>query len=159
MRTSMPGCASWNAAMRVTSHFAASDAVVLTTSNSSRPGRCSRAVAWRRSSNAARTDGQVALRLARQRQAAIAPLEQAEAELLLQPADLMADRGLRHVQLGGGEGEAEVARRRLERAQSVERGKRRHAASLYMTLPHVKPDKPSFVRRCVPAPMFSRTQP
>ncbi len=74
--------------------------------------------------------GQIALRLPRQRQAAIAPFEQANAELFLQPADLMADRGLRHVQLVGGKGEAEMARRRLERAQSVEGGKRRHAVSL-----------------------------
>ena len=57
MRTSMPGLASWNAATRVTSHFAASEAVVLTVSSPSRSGRRSRAVARRRSSNAVRTDG------------------------------------------------------------------------------------------------------
>ncbi len=57
MRTSMPGWASWKPATRVTSHFAASDAMVETTSSPSRSGRRSRAVAWRRSSKAARTAG------------------------------------------------------------------------------------------------------
>ncbi len=66
--------------------------------------------------------GQVGLRLAGQFQRAVAPHEQRDAELFLQPADQMADRGLGDVQLLRRAREAEVARGRLEGAQSVERG-------------------------------------
>ena len=44
--------------------------------------------------------GEIFPRLRRQRQRAVLPDEQLIAELLLEPPDLMADRGLRDVQLG-----------------------------------------------------------
>ena len=44
--------------------------------------------------------GEIFLGLRRQRQRAVLPDEQADPEFLLQPPDLMADRGLRDVQLG-----------------------------------------------------------
>ena len=90
---------------------------------------------------------QVGLRLACQLQRAVAAHEQGDAELLLQPADQVADRGLGDVQLVRGAGEAEMARRRLEGAQAVQRGQGRHGAQLSMTLSHVKADKVSFVGR------------
>ena len=65
---------------------------------------------------------QIVLRLPRQFQRAVAADEQGDAELLLQPADLMADRGLGDVQFGGRAREAQVASGGLERAQAVERG-------------------------------------
>ena len=146
MRTSMPGLASWNAATRVTSHLAASEAVVLTVSTPSRSGRRSRAVARRRSSNALRTDRQIGLRLAGQLQGAIAAHEQRNAELLLQAADQMADRGLGDIQLLRGAGEAEVACRCLEGAQAIQRRQGSVMLPSYMISAHVKTDKVSFVR-------------
>ncbi len=46
--------------------------------------------------------GEIVFRLRRQCQRAVLADEQANPEFSLQPFDLMADRGLRHVQLGGG---------------------------------------------------------
>src|SRR5882762_1366951 len=57
----------------------------------------------------------------RQRDRAHAPLEQLEAEQILQSADLVAQRSCRHVQLFGRLGQAEMARRSLESAQGIER--------------------------------------
>ena len=65
--------------------------------------------------------GEIFLRLRRQAQRAVLPDEQFCPEFLLEPPDLMADRGLGDVQLGRREGEAEVPGRRLEGAQSIER--------------------------------------
>jgi hypothetical protein len=48
------------------------------------------------------------------------PDEQANPQLLLKPPDLMADRGLRDVQFGSSNGEAEVPGGGLECAQSIE---------------------------------------
>ena len=76
MRTSMPGLASWNAATRVTSHLAASDAVVLTVSSPSRSARRRRAVAPAQVLERAAHRGQIACRLAGQLQRAIAAHEQ-----------------------------------------------------------------------------------
>ena len=122
MRTSIAGCASWNAATRVTSHFAASDAVVLTGQQAvairtpQSRGRAAQILEGRADRR------QIVLRLAGQHQRAIAADEQPYAELVLEPADLMADRGLGDVELGGRTGEAQMPRCRVERAQSVERG-------------------------------------
>ena len=131
MRTSMPGLASWKAATRVTSHFAASEAVVLTVSRPSRSGRRSRRGCPAQILERSADRRQIGLRLPRQQQGSVAPHEQGDAELLLQPVDLMADRGLGDVQFGRGAREAQVARRRLEGTQSVQRGQaERHAARL-----------------------------
>ena len=121
MRTSIPGLASWNAATRVTSHLAASDAVVLTVSSASRAGPLQPRRRLAQFLERLLHRRQVGRRLARQPQLARAPLEQADAELFLQPADLMADGGLGDVQLAGGTGEAEVPGGRLERPQPVQR--------------------------------------
>ncbi|MEY9280935.1 hypothetical protein ABIA03_002127 [Bradyrhizobium yuanmingense] len=89
---------------------------------------------------------QIVARLRRQRQRAVLPDEQADAEFLLQPADLMADRGLGHVQFAGCQREAEVARGGLERPQSVQGGQSgSHLAAGCMTLFHAKRYKLSFV--------------
>ena len=53
-----------------------------------------------------------------------AAVKQRQAELLLQRADLVAERGGRHVQFVGGLGEAQMAGDRLEGAQRIERRKR-----------------------------------
>ena len=75
--------------------------------------------------------GQIGFGLACQRQGAIPPHEQRDADLLLQPVDLVADRGLGDVQFGGGAREAQMARRCLEGTQSVQRRQgQRHAATL-----------------------------
>jgi hypothetical protein len=59
----------------------------------------------------------------------------------------MADRGLRDVQLGGRNGEAQVPGCGLERAQSVERWQSggHFRTIIYMSLCHVKWHKVSFV--------------
>jgi hypothetical protein len=89
---------------------------------------------------------QVVARFRRQRQRAVLPDEQANAELLLEPADLMADRGLRHVQLARGQREAEMACGGLERTQSVQgRQSGSHLAAGCMSLFHAKRYKLSFV--------------
>ena len=64
--------------------------------------------------------GEVVLRLRRQRQRAVLADEQADAEFLLQPLDLMADRGLRDVQFGGRLRKTQMPGRGLEGAQSVQ---------------------------------------
>jgi hypothetical protein len=55
-----------------------------------------------------------------QRQRAVLPDEQTDAEFLLQPPDLMADRGLRHVQFGRGQREAHVPRCGFKSPQAVQ---------------------------------------
>ncbi len=90
---------------------------------------------------------EVVFRLRRQCQRAVLADEQPNAEFFLQPLDLMADRGLRDVQLGGGLREAEMPGRGLEGAKSIERrqsGGHFHN-SKYMSLSHVKRHKVSFV--------------
>ena len=72
---------------------------------------------------------QVVQRLPRQFQRAVAADEQGQAKLLLQPADLMADRGLGDGELIGRAGEAHVTRGGLEGAQAVQ-GWEQHEASL-----------------------------
>src|SRR5262249_54803537 len=93
---------------------------------------------------------QVVARLRGQGQRAVLPDEQADAQLLLQPPDLMADRGLRHVQLGGRLGEAQMPGGGLERPQTVERrqpGGHFQCPAWYsnlMTLSHLKRHNMSF---------------
>jgi hypothetical protein len=60
-----------------------------------------------------------------QSQRAIDAGEQGRAELLLERLDFLADGGLREAELAGGVGEAQVARRRVEAAQQIERQARR----------------------------------
>src|SRR5690349_18727474 len=61
-------------------------------------------------------------RLSRQRQAAVLPDEQLDPKLLFEPPDLMADRRLRDVQLGGSQREAEVSGGGFEGAQAIKGG-------------------------------------
>ncbi len=71
-----------------------------------------------------------------QHQAPVRTAEQGGAEALLQSLDLMADRRLGHAQLLGGAGEGQVAGRRLEGAQGVERrGQTRHRLVFLIPLP------------------------
>src|ERR1017187_8917034 len=83
----------------------------------------------------------------RQRQRAVLPEEQANPEFLLKPPDLMADGGLRDVQFGSRNGEAQMPGRGLERAQSIERWQPGGHFSdlLFMSLYHAKRYKVSFV--------------
>ena len=147
MRTSMPGCASWNAESRGSSHLAASDAsvrdrqhVVIVLAQQPVGGEPQ---IVERGADA----GQVIPGFRRQRQRAVLPDEQANPQFLLQPPDLMADRGLRDVQLGGRIGEAQVPGGGLERAQSIERGQSggHLAKNSCMSLCHLKRNKVSFV--------------
>jgi len=84
----------------------------------------------------------------RQRQCAVLPDEQANPQFLLEPPDLMADRGLRDVQFGSRIGEAQMPGRRLEGAQSIERWQSggHFSGNQYMSLYHVKRHKVSFVQ-------------
>ena len=94
--------------------------------------------------------GEVIPGLRRQRQRPVLPDEQPDPQFLLEPPDLMADRGLGDVQFGGGIGEAQMPGRGLEGAQTVERGQSGgHVPRLprCMSLYHAKPDKMSFVER------------
>src|SRR6185437_15508992 len=95
--------------------------------------------------------GQIIARLRREFERAILSDEQADSEFVLQPLDLMADRGLGDVQLACGLGEAQVPRGRLERPQAIERRQPRshRPVSPYMTLFHPKRYKVSFVERRV----------
>jgi hypothetical protein len=61
------------------------------------------------------------LRLVGQHQPTREPSEELHPEQLLERADLMADRGLGDVQLGGGAREAEMSGGGLESAQCCER--------------------------------------
>jgi len=61
-----------------------------------------------------------------QHDAASLALEQGQAEPLLQQLDLIAHRRLRHAELGGGAGEAAMARRRLEGPDRTERRQASH---------------------------------
>ncbi len=65
--------------------------------------------------------GEIVFGFRRQRQRAVLPDEQANSQFLLQPFDLMADRGLRDVQLGCRLGKAQMPGGGLERAQSIKR--------------------------------------
>ena len=91
--------------------------------------------------------GEIFLRLLRQRQRAVLADEQANAEFFLQPLDLMADRGLRDVQLGRRLREAQMPGRGLEGAQSIQRRQPggHSAIPRYMSLYHPKRYKVSFV--------------
>ena len=91
--------------------------------------------------------GEIFLRLLRQRQRTVLADEQANAELFLQPLDLVADRGLRDVQLGGGLGETQMPGRGLEGAQSIQRRQPCCHSGIpkYMSLYHPKRYKVSFV--------------
>ncbi len=64
-------------------------------------------------------------------EAAMAALEEAAAQALLEMADLMADRRRRQVELGGRPGEAQMPRRRLEGAQRMQRREGGHASRAY----------------------------
>ena len=91
--------------------------------------------------------GQIILGFRRQCQRTVLPDEQANSQLLLEPFDLMADRGLRDVQLGSRLRKAQMPGGGLERAQSIERwqpgGHFPHP--IYMSLFHAKRYKVSFV--------------
>src|SRR5437899_12096678 len=91
--------------------------------------------------------GEIFLRLQRQLQLTVLADEQANAELFLQPLDLVADRGLRDVQLGGGLGETQMPGRGLEGAQSIQRRQPGGHSGIprYMSLYHPKRYKVSFV--------------
>src|SRR5207253_2974867 len=67
--------------------------------------------------------GQIILGFRRQCQRTVLPDEQANSQLLLEPFDLMADRGLRDVQLGSRLRKAQMPGGGLERAQSIERAR------------------------------------
>ncbi len=86
-------------------------------------------------------------RLRRQRQRAILADEQPKAEFFLQPLDLMADRGLRDVQLGRRLRETQMPGGSLEGAQSIQRRQPGGHSPIprYMSLCHVKRHKVSFV--------------
>ena len=60
-----------------------------------------------------------------QSQCAVLPDEQPDPQFLLEPPDLMADRGLGNIQFARRIGEAQMPRRGLEGAQAVERGQPR----------------------------------
>jgi hypothetical protein len=60
----------------------------------------------------------------RQRNRSHAPFEQLEAEILLECADLVAERAGRNEELLCRLGQAQMARSGLERAQSIERRER-----------------------------------
>ena len=86
------------------------------------------------------------------RQRGVATPEQLEmdAEFLLEPPDLMADRGLRDVELGGCRREAQMPGRRLEGAQSIQGGQPGgHEGAYSMTLSHVMRHAMSFVESSV----------
>ncbi len=65
--------------------------------------------------------GQIGLARRSQDQLAVQPFEQPHAQALFQHLDELADRAGGHVQLVGGELEAEVTGRGLEGAQRIER--------------------------------------
>jgi len=58
------------------------------------------------------------------------PCEQSLAQAVLQELDLIAHRGLRHPELGGGAGKTLVARRRLERPDGGQRRKLEYGRSI-----------------------------
>src|SRR5260370_3964176 len=91
--------------------------------------------------------GEILFGFRRQRQRAVLPDEQANPEFLLQPPDLLADRGLRDVQLGSSSGEAQPPGGSLERAQSITRQQPlgHLPYPIYMSLYHAKRHKVSFV--------------
>ena len=91
--------------------------------------------------------GEIFLRLLRQRQRTVLADEQANAELFLQPLDLVADRGLRDVQLGRRLRKTQMPGRGLERAQSIQRRQPggHPAIPRCMSLYHPKRYKVSFV--------------
>src|SRR5713226_5988550 len=91
--------------------------------------------------------GKIILGFRRQRQRAVLPDEQANSQFLLKPFDLMADSGLRDVQLGRRLREAQMPGRGLKRAQSIERWQpgRHFPNPIYMSLYHAKRYKLSFV--------------
>ena len=100
MRTSMPGWASWNAESRGSSHFGGErgqrrDRQHMVVVLAQQPvGREPQVV------ESGADAGEIFPGLRRQRQRAVLPDEQADPEFLLEPPDLMADRGLRDVQFG-----------------------------------------------------------
>ncbi len=91
--------------------------------------------------------GQVVPGFRRQGERAVLPDEQAYPEFLLETFDLMADRGLRDVELGRRLREAQMPGGGLEGAQSIERRQSggHFSHPLYMSLFHAKRYKVSFV--------------
>ena len=69
---------------------------------------------------------QVGLAAAGEAHAAVAAVEQRDIEMLLQHPDAVGDGGRGDVECGRGAGEALVAGRGLEEAQTVERGEEQH---------------------------------
>ena len=100
MRTSMPGCASWKSEMPRQQPFGGQrgqrrDRQHVAVVPAQQPvGRKAEII------EGGADAGKIFLRFRRQRQRAILPDEQPHAQFLLQPLDLVADRGLGDVQLG-----------------------------------------------------------
>ncbi len=121
MRTSMPGWASWNAGKPRQQPFGRQrgqgrDGQHMVVVPAQQPVGGEPQIVERGADA-----GQIIPGLRRQRQRAVLPDEQADPEFLLQPPDLMADRGLRDVQLGRRTGEAQMPGGGLERPQAVQR--------------------------------------
>src|SRR5437899_10032212 len=91
--------------------------------------------------------GEIFLRLQRQLQLTVLADEQANAELFLEPLDLVADRGLRDVQLGRRLRKTQMPGRGLEGAQSIQRRQPGGHSTIprFMSLYHPKRYKVSFV--------------
>ena len=146
--SSISGCSAWKRTRRPASQLAANDGVVLIVSappvdRSSHPAHARpqpiERVAHRRQQH---------LALVGQDQRPVHAAEQRRAQVLLERADLMADRRLGDEQLVGRLGEAEVAGRGLERAQRIERRQSgRHAALLSMSQTYRLDEQPSFVSK------------
>src|SRR5215216_6891435 len=92
--------------------------------------------------------GEIVLRLLRQRQRTVLADEQANAELFLQPLDLVADRGLRDVQLERRLRKTQMPGRGLKRPQSIQRRQPGGHSTIprYMSLYHPNRYKVSFVK-------------
>ena len=134
-RTSISGCRRWKPASRGISQRTANDGPTPSVSTGVRAHRGD-LLGDARDRVEGRGEARLQrLALRRQRKPVRQPLEQREAEALLEQPHHAADRRLRDVELVAGGDEAAVARRRLEGAQSVERGQAAHRlAQLFLSL-------------------------
>ena len=120
-RISNSGRSAWKRPSRPASQLAAIEGVVLIVSVPPQQRSRTRSTPAVELVERAPHRGHQQLALVGQQQAPVEPAEQQHPQMLLQRPDLMADRGLGHVQLAGGPGEAQMARRGLEGAQRRER--------------------------------------